>query len=226
MYKGYFKRILDIFISTITIILLLPIFFILILILKITGEGEIFFLQERVGLNLKKFKIIKFATMLKNSPNIGDKIYTAENDNRILPFGKILRKTKLNETLQIFNILFGDMSLVGPRPLIEETFKFYTKKEQDYICSIKPGLTGLSSIFFSMEEKLLKNTSNKELYYKENIAPIKQYLEKYYLENISLVLDLKIILCTFLKILGVSNKDLVLFFPKIKKEIIQFNILF
>lgn len=225
MYKIYFKIIFDKLISIVILIFLVPVFFILMLILRTTGEGEIFFLQDRIGLNFKKFKIIKFATMLKNSPYVGDKIYTAENDDRILPFGKILRKTKLNETLQIFNILLGDMSLVGPRPLIEETFKFYSQTEQDIICSVKPGITGLSSVFFSMEEQLLKNTSNKEKYYMENIAPIKQYLEKYYIDNISFNLDLKIILCTFLKIVGISNRNLVLFFPKIKDKIIQFKIL-
>lgn len=223
MYNSYFKRVFDFFLSLIAFTLLIPIFLILIPILKFTGEGEIFFFQERIGLNLEIFKIIKFATMLKDSPNLGNKIYTSENDERILPIGKFLRKTKINETLQLINILYGNMSIVGPRPLIDETFNFYSEEEKSKISSIKPGLTGISSIFFSNEDKLLKNSLDKKDYYRKKIVPIKAYLELYYVKKLSLYLDLKIILCTFLKIIGTSNKKLLYFFPEIKAELINFE---
>ena len=121
---------LDILISSIALIVLMPIFIPIILILKFTGEGEIFYFQERVGLNNKTIKIYKFATMLKNSEQIGSGIYTAKNDPRILPFGNFLRKTKINELPQIINILVGEISLVGPRPLIRRTFELYELSHQ------------------------------------------------------------------------------------------------
>ena len=106
MYR-FFKRLLDIIISFLALIILLPIFIPISIILRLTGEGEILYLQERVGINNKNFKIFKFATMLKDSENLGTGIYTAKNDSRILPIGNFLRKTKINELPQIINILFG-----------------------------------------------------------------------------------------------------------------------
>ena len=115
------KRIFDVIFSSAVILFLAPIFIPVIIILLLTGEGEVFYMQERIGKNKKAFHIYKFVTMIKNSPNIGNGIYTAEGDPRILPFGKFLRKTKINEMPQIFNIFLGSMSFVGPRPLIAET---------------------------------------------------------------------------------------------------------
>ena len=124
------KRIFDILISFLALIILIPLFIPIILILRLTGEGEIFYFQERVGLDNKTIKIYKFATMLKNSEQMGTGIYTAKNDPRILPFGNFLRKTKINELPQIINILNGDISLVGPRPLIRKTFELYKEHDQ------------------------------------------------------------------------------------------------
>ena len=221
MYDKIFKRVLDIIISLTALLILLPLFIPIVFILKFTGEGEVLYFQKRVGKNLIEFEIIKFATMLKNSPNLGDGIYTADEDFRILKFGKFLRKTKINELPQIFNILFGNMSIVGPRPLIKETFKFYKETERKKISSIKPGLTGISSIFFSQEDKILKNSKNKETFYKEKIAPLKKNLELYYINNQSFYLDFKIIVCTALKISRMSNKKIMNFFPGIKTEILK-----
>ena len=197
MYSFY-KRLLDILISFLAIVLLAPIFIPVMIILKFSGEGEVFYLQERVGIEGKTFKIIKFATMLKNSENMGTGIYTAKNDSRILPFGKFLRKTKINELPQIVNIFLGDISLVGPRPLIRRTFNLYNQDDQKIISSIKPGLTGIGSIFFRNEEEILLRAkpANIEEFYEKNITPHKAALEKWYKKNRSFTKDIMIIFLT------------------------------
>jgi len=197
MYK-ILKRLLDLSVAILSLLILLPIFIPICVILKLSGEGEIFYLQERVGTDNKNFKIYKFATMLKNSEVMGSGIYTAKNDSRILPFGNFLRKSKINELPQIINILTGEISLVGPRPLIRRTFELYTEDDQNIISSIKPGLTGIGSIVFRNEEDLLlkANAQNLEIFYEKNITPHKAELEKWYVQNKSFFNDLLIILLT------------------------------
>ena len=124
MYKGS-KRLLDILISLVALISLLPLFIPIIILLRLTAEGEVFYLQERIGINNSRFHILKFATMLKNSINMGTKSITLQNDFRVTKVGKFLRKTKLNELPQLINILKGDISIVGPRPLVAKTFEAY-----------------------------------------------------------------------------------------------------
>ena len=196
MYK-IFKRLFDFLASLSAIILLLPFLIPVMIILKLTGEGEIFYLQERVGEGNKDFYIYKFATMLKDSEKMGSGIYTAKNDSRILPFGNFLRKTKINELPQLLNILFGHISIVGPRPLIRKTFNLYSEKDQKLISSLKPGLTGIGSIIFRNEEELLNQASgNLEEYYEKNITPYKAELEKWYLKNKNFFVDIIIIFIT------------------------------
>ena len=197
MYR-FCKRLLDVVVSLAGLLILLPIFIPIFIALKLSGEGEIFYLQERVGINNKKFKIFKFATMLKNSENMGSGIYTAQNDPRILPIGGFLRKTKINELPQIINILIGDISLVGPRPLIRRTFELYSEEDQKIISSIKPGLTGIGSIIFRNEEELLLNadSTNVEEFYERNITPYKAELEKWYVSKRSFINDMLIIILT------------------------------
>ena len=131
-------RIFDIFFSLLAIIFLSPIFIIISIFLKFSGEGEILYFQERIGKKKKVFKLIKFATMLKNSPNIGTKSITVKGDPRILPMGHFLRKTKINELPQIFNVLFGDISLIGPRPLVQEGVDNYPRELEIEMSKIKP----------------------------------------------------------------------------------------
>ena len=129
---------------------------------------------------------------------------TLQNDFRVTKFGKILRKTKLNELPQIINILKGDISIVGPRPLVLNDFKAYPKNIQDIIYDVKPGLTGLGSLIFRDEEKIISENSdhkNPHKYYKKYIAPYKGSLELYYQKNKSLILDFKIIFLTALVII-------------------------
>lgn len=218
MYK-ISKRLLDIFVSLISLFMLMPIFIPVILILRFTGEKEIFYFQNRVGLNNDEIKIFKFATMLKDSENIGTGIYTAKNDPRILPFGNFLRKTKINELPQILNVLNGDISLVGPRPLIKRTFELYSKTGQEAIASIKPGLTGIGSIVFRNEEELLaKAEMNLEEFYKQHITPHKEELELWYLDKKSFVTDLKIIIATAWLIVFKSSSIKDFFFKDLPKN--------
>ena len=192
------KRILDIITSLIAIIILLPLFIPIIFILKFTAEGEIFYFQERIGLNNSRFKIWKFATMLKGSMNMGTGSITLRNDFRVTNFGKILRKTKINELPQLINILKGDISLVGPRPLVTKTFNAYSKKIQDEIYNVKPGLTGIGSIVFRDEESIISDIKDEDPheFYKRVIAPIKGDLEIWYQNNRSILIDFQLIFLT------------------------------
>lgn len=191
------KRIIDIILSSIAIILLSPILILIIIILKLTAEGEIFYLQKRVGHKNHFFSIYKFVTMVKNSPNLGSGDVTLRNDPRVTKVGKFLRKTKLNELPQLFNILNGDISIVGPRPLMEAGFKRYSIKFQDSIYNCKPGLTGIGSIVFRDEEKILTDSKmSPHDCYREIILPYKGELEIWYQTNRNLLLDFQLIFLT------------------------------
>lgn len=200
MYN-FIKRTADLLLSFIGILIISPLFLILILILKFTGEREIFYLQERMGLNNKPFKIYKFATMLKDSPNLGNKTLTVRNDPRITRVGQFLRMTKINELPQILNVIIGDMALVGPRPLLQKSFEKYTPEVQNIIYKNRPGITGLGSLVFRDEELLV--TKYKELgkdpvaYYRTYIFPHKGALEQWYYYNCSALVDFKILFLTF-----------------------------
>lgn len=192
-------RILNILLSSFALLLLLPLFIPIIIILLLTGENKVFYLQSRIGYKNKEFKIIKFATMLSNSANMGAGNLTLKNDPRVLPFGSFLRKTKINELPQILNIIKGDISIVGPRPQMRESFNQYSKDIQNKIYNVKPGLTGIGSIVFRDEESLITEASkdnNPHDYYKKVIAPYKGELEMWYQKNRSLILDFKLIFIT------------------------------
>ena len=197
MYKG-FKRLLDILISLVALISLLPLFIPIIILLRLTAEGEVFYLQERIGINNSRFHILKFATMLKNSINMGTKSITLQNDFRVTKVGKFLRKTKINELPQLINILKGDISIVGPRPLVAKTFEAYNKEIQSKIYNVKPGLTGLGSVVFRDEESMISAVANENPheFYKRVIAPHKGELELWYQKNKSFFLDLQLIFLT------------------------------
>ena len=197
MYK-IIKRLFDVIFGVIAIIFFIPLFLPIAIILKFTFEGEVFYLQERIGFKNKKFKIIKFATMLKDSPKIGSGMITTVNDSRVSPIGKYLRSSKINELPQIFNIIKGDISFVGPRPLVEPMFNHYSLEIQKNIYKVKPGLTGIGSIVFRDEESLFKLSKTNDLhkFYKENISPYKGKLESWYRKNSSFKIDFLIIFFT------------------------------
>lgn len=195
------KRLIDITLSVFAIMCFLPFAIIIIIILKLTGEGETFYLQKRVGWNGSNFYLYKFATMLKNSSKIGTKNITLRNDPRVLPFGKFLRKTKLNEVPQIINVIKGDLSIVGPRPLTSDHYNMIPNIYRKKIKKIKPGITGIGSIIFRDEEYFISNSDNPEKFYKEKIAPYKGQLECWYVDNHSILIDIKIILTTAIVII-------------------------
>ena len=180
-------RFFDILFSGLALLVLTPLLLPVVLILKFTGEGEIFYLQQRVGQHGKLFGIWKFATMLKNSPNMQNAYITTNGDPRVLPLGRFLRKSKINELPQLVNILKGDISLVGPRPQVMAHLDLYPVDKLDDILSIKPGLTGIASLFFRDEETMISRSSMEpKEFYRAFIAPYKAELELWYKKNQSL----------------------------------------
>lgn len=194
---GILKRIIDILLSITALLIVSPVFIISILILACTGEHEIWYLQRRVGYKNNIFKMWKFATMVKGSSKMGTCSLTLRNDPRVLPFGRLLRKTKINELPQIFNVFTGSMSMVGPRPQMEVDFYRYPEYVQQVIYNSKPGITGIGSIIFRDEEKYLSAPGIDPVkFYEEDIAPYKGTLEIWYLNNASTWLDIKLIFLT------------------------------
>lgn len=193
----FIKRIIDIILALIALTLFSPVFLVIMILLRFTGEGEIIYRQKRIGYKNQPFNILKFATMLKNSPQIGTGSITLRNDARVLPIGKFLRITKLNEIPQVINVLIGDMSIVGPRPLTRETFDYYPENIKSQVYRSKPGITGIGSVIFRDEEKLISASSlEPKEFYKSVIAPYKGQLEIWYNNNKSILLDLKLIFLT------------------------------
>jgi lipopolysaccharide/colanic/teichoic acid biosynthesis glycosyltransferase len=197
MYKLFIKRILDIILSSTAILVLCPMLMPIAIGLLFTGEHYIFYLQERIGFKNKFFSIYKFATMLKDSPNIGTGLHTTLKDPRILPMGGFLRKTKINELPQLFNIFLGSMSIVGPRPLVDKTFELYSDNVKRNIYNIKPGLSGIGSIVFRNEEELITNSKIPiNEFYNIHISPYKGDLELWYQQKMSFFTDFMIIFLT------------------------------
>ena len=192
-------RIIDLLLSLSALFVLLPLFIPIVIILLLTGENKVFYLQNRVGFKNQNFKIIKFATMLSNSANMGSGSLTLKNDPRVLPFGSFLRKTKINELPQILNIIIGDLSIVGPRPQMQVDFEKYSEEVQKKIYNVRPGLTGIGSIVFRDEESLISTAAvneNPHDFYKRVIAPYKGELEIWYQKHRSIHLDFQLIFIT------------------------------
>ena len=156
------KRFIDIILSTTAILILSPLLIPIMVILKLTGEGYIFYKQERIGQNGIPFNLLKFATMFKDSPSMKGGNITTKNDPRILPFGKIIRKYKINELPQIINVWIGDMSIIGRRPTEMEHYNFYKEDVKIILSNYKPGLSGISSIVFRDEEKYFTGNTPEE----------------------------------------------------------------
>ncbi|MES1221353.1 MAG: sugar transferase [Bacteroidota bacterium] len=191
------KRFFDIVFSLLALIILSPILIPIIILLLLTGEHEVFFRQDRVGYKNQIFRIWKFATMLKNSPNMGHGDVTVRKDPRITPVGRFLRISKLNELPQIINILTGDMSFVGPRPLMKAGYDRYSDELKEKVYRVKPGLTGIGSIVFRDEEFIITHSTlpPHECYAKE-ILPFKGALEMWYQEHRHFLTDLAILFLT------------------------------
>lgn len=193
----YIKRFFDILFSLIALLLLSPVFIPVILLLLLTGEHEVFYRQDRVGYRNRIFGILKFATMLKNSPNMGSKDLTMRNDPRVTKVGRFLRKSKINELPQLINILTGDMSFTGPRPLMKSGFDRYSDEMKARVYNVPPGLTGIGSIVFRDEELIItKSKLSPEECYRDVILPYKGALEIWYQQHRSFYTDFMILFLT------------------------------
>ena len=216
-------RIFDLLFSFTGLLFLSPFLLLIAIILLCNYENKIFYLQARIGRNKKKIKVIKFATMLEDSPNIGSGTITLKDDPRIFPIGKILRKYKINELPQLFNVVKGDMSLVGPRPLTKDGFNMYSIGSQNKISKVRPGLSGIGSLYFRNEEILLQDKSNINFIYKELIMPYKENLEVWFYNNKSMNNYFKIIFFTVFEVIKPGTLDLFKIFPNLPSPPTELN---
>lgn len=177
------QRLLDVVFSGLALLALSPLLVPIALALRLTGEGEVFYVQQRVGRDGRMFGLYKFATMLKNSPNLGTGTVTVKGDPRVLPLGAVLRKTKLNELPQLLNILKGDMSIIGPRPQTRRCFDAFPVSTKNAIVQVRPGLSGIGSIVFRGEEDMLHERTDPMRFYDDVIAPYKGALEEWYVAH-------------------------------------------
>jgi len=195
MIKKIIKRTFDVVVSFIALIILLPLFIIISTIIFIETGFPVFYKQKRLGKNGKEFFLYKFRSMVKDADKIGS-LVTVKNDPRITRSGKFLRKTKLDELPQFFNVLKGDMSLVGPRPEVKKYADCYMEDFNYILSKVKPGITDWASIKFRHEEHILESEKDFETHYIDELLPKKLTLAKNYADNNNLFIDLVILIKT------------------------------
>jgi lipopolysaccharide/colanic/teichoic acid biosynthesis glycosyltransferase len=223
--NDFLIRFFDFSLSLLAILILFPFMLPIMLMLKLTGEHYIFYKQVRIGRYGKEFNVYKFATMLQNSPNLPGGLFTVENDPRILPMGRFLRKTKINELPQLINILKGDMSVVGYRPLVQQGYKLYSDKMKEEIFYYRPGLSGIASIVLHNEEEIMQKISDKDSFYKDVIMAYKERLEGWFMDNYCLRNYFKVIVVTVIIVLSHSSnawKKAFRNLPEMPKELADF----
>jgi len=200
---SFLKRLIDFLVALVALVILAVPLLVIMIALRFTGEGEVFYRQDRIGYRNGTFGIWKFATMLKNSPNIGTGSLTVRGDPRVTRVGRVLRATKINEVPQLLNVLTGDMSFIGPRPQMTVDFDIYPERVRETIYSVRPGVTGIGSIVFRDEERLLSQPDvDPRRFYEEKIAPYKGALEMWYLEHKSLWTDFRLLVLTVVVVLA------------------------
>lgn len=199
-WKLFWKRFFDIAVSLLGIIITSPVLIVVSILIKLTSKGPVFFRQERIGKGEKPFRILKFRTMVVNADSQGLKI-TVGGDKRITGVGKVLRKTKLDELPQLFNVFAGQMSLVGPRPEVAEYVALYTP-EQRKVLSVRPGITDYASVCFRDENEILAEAEDPQKEYIEHIMPLKLRYNAKYIEEMGVLTDLKILFMTVYVVLG------------------------
>ena len=199
------QRLFDILFSTLALLVLAPLLVPIAIALRLTGEGEVFFRQNRIGRGGREFGLLKFATMLKDSPNMGTGTVTLKNDPRVLPFGRFLRKSKINELPQLLNILKGDMSVIGPRPQTRRCFDAFPEQSRREIIKVRPGLSGIGSIVFRDEEELMADAADPDAFYDQVIMPHKGKLEEWYVQNQTLTNYFLLILVTVWVVLSPTS---------------------
>jgi len=201
------KRIFDLVLASLLLIVMLPVAFVIILVLVITGDHEVIYGQRRVGRAGDEFRMLKFVTMRKGSRNVGAGPLTLPDDPRVLPFGRLLRKTKLNELPQLINVIKGDMSLVGPRPQPADIFQYYSPTARARIVEVRPGITGVGSVMFRDEERLLQESAlPPQDSHRDVFAPIKADLETWYVDHHNLRLDIELILLTAMAVIAPRSR--------------------
>lgn len=219
MYVHHLKRVIDFIFALFAITILLPFLIPIMLILLLTGEHEVFYKQTRVGHLNQDFKIWKFATMMKNSSKMGTGSLTLRNDPRVLPFGKFLRRTKINEIPQLINVLKGDMAFIGARPQMRVDFEKYSPEIQARIYNTLPGITGVGSIIFRDEEKWFSEAEgDKHEFDRMHVAPYKGALELWYQQHLSWEIDIKLILITGWIIFRPKSEIIYTIFPSLPKK--------
>ncbi len=194
------KRFFDLLVSTVMLVLLNPLLLVLALAVKFSSKGPAFYMQERIGKNEKLFRIFKFRTMFLDADKKG-LLTVGGRDPRVTPVGYFLRKYKLDELPQLFNVVLGEMSLVGPRPEVKRYVEMYSV-EQKKVLEVNPGITDYASIEYANENELLGKADDPEKMYVEEIMPAKLKLNLKYLREQSFLVDLKIIFKTAMKIFG------------------------
>jgi len=217
------QRFFDFTVSFVAIVILFPFLVLCAIVLICTGEGDVLYRQVRVGRGRNEFKVYKFATMLRNSSELPGGTLTLDNDPRVLKFGRFLRKSKINELPQLFNVLRGDMSLVGPRPLVPSGEENYSLEKSSLIRSVRPGLTGIGSLILRDEEAFYSHRADAFDFYKKCISPYKEALEIWYVRNISPLLYLKILGLTAFAVIRPGFDPSVYFpgLPEFPKELID-----
>jgi len=194
------KRVFDITVSFFGLLFLSPVIFVVAGLLKLDG-GPVLFKQERVGLNGKRFKIFKFRSMATDD-SIGRAQVTAENDPRITPLGRLLRKIKIDELPQLFNVLKGDMSLVGPRPEVPRYVALWPEEDREKIHSIRPGITDYATLYYHDEQAVLARAKDPEKAYVLDIVPHKVELYLKYVEDRNFALDVRLIVATLARLIN------------------------
>jgi lipopolysaccharide/colanic/teichoic acid biosynthesis glycosyltransferase len=194
-------RSFDLLFSLVALVALSPLLALVVIALRCSGEGEVFYRQSRIGKGGREFRLLKFATMIKNSPAMGSGELTLPNDPRVLPLGRILRKTKLNELPQLLNIVVGDLSVIGPRPQTRRYYDCYAAADRVWIDTVRPGLSGVGSILFRDEETLLANVADPVTFDDQVITPYKGQVEHWFAVNQSVRLYFELIVITVLVVL-------------------------
>ena len=213
----FIKRFFDLLFSLVALVILAPLLIPIMIILKLTGEREVFYFQKRIGHKNREFDIWKFATMKKDSPNIGTGEITLRNDPRVTNVGRFLRRTKINELPQVFNVLVGDMSIVGPRPLMKKSFELYNPEVQKLIYRTPPGITGIGSVIFRDEEEIISNSPDIQAAYRQ-IFKYKGEVEMWYQKHISFYTDTMIIFLTAWHIIFSKSQLVYKVFPSLPKR--------
>ena len=194
-YREHGKRIFDFVCAALGLLLLSPVLLIVSAVVKCSSRGPVFFTHERVGKDGRIFRLWKFRSMVSGADRMGPEI-TSSGDNRVTPVGRYLRKWKLDELPQLWNVVRGDMSLVGPRPETLSHVQDYTPEQRE-VLAVRPGITDLAAIAYRHEEELLATARDAGQFYREVVLPHKLSLNREYIANLSLLFDLKLIFRTF-----------------------------